>query len=63
MPTKLDPYKAIVRERLEEYPELTAVRLLAEESRPCVTRINDRCGAALRNDSRRPQGFLRVRRS
>ena len=30
VPTKLDPYKAIVRERLEEYPELTAVRLLAE---------------------------------
>ena len=29
-PTKLDPYKAIVGERLEEYPELTAVRLLAE---------------------------------
>ena len=28
--TKLDPYKAIVRERLEEYPELTVVRLLAE---------------------------------
>ena len=30
VPTKLDPYRAIVRERLEEYPELTAVRLLAE---------------------------------
>ncbi|WP_420462977.1 helix-turn-helix domain-containing protein [Candidatus Palauibacter sp.] len=30
VPTKLDPYKAIVRERLEEYPELTALRLLAE---------------------------------
>ena len=30
VPTKLDAYKAIVRERLEEYPELTAVRLLAE---------------------------------
>jgi hypothetical protein len=28
--TKLDPYKAIVRERLEEYPELTAVWLPAE---------------------------------
>lgn len=30
VPTKLDPYKAIVGERLEEYPELTTVRLLAE---------------------------------
>ena len=30
VPNKLDPYKAIVRERLEECPELTAVRLLAE---------------------------------
>jgi transposase len=28
--TKLDPYKAIIRERLREFPELTAVRLLAE---------------------------------
>ncbi|MYJ75505.1 MAG: helix-turn-helix domain-containing protein, partial [Gammaproteobacteria bacterium] len=30
VPTKLDRYKVIVRERLEEYPELEAVRLLAE---------------------------------
>ena len=30
VPTKLDAYKAIVRERLEEHPELTAVWLLAE---------------------------------
>lgn len=29
-PTKLDPYKAIIRERLETYPELSAVRLFAE---------------------------------
>ena len=30
MPTKLHAYKAIVREQLEEYPELKAVRLLAK---------------------------------
>ncbi|HKK28701.1 MAG TPA: IS21 family transposase [Gemmatimonadota bacterium] len=30
VPTKLDPYKGIIRERLDAYPELTAVRLLAE---------------------------------
>jgi transposase len=30
VPTKLDPYKAIVRTRLEAYPELSAVRLLEE---------------------------------
>ena len=30
VPTKLDPYKGILRERLDAYPELTAVRLLAE---------------------------------
>jgi transposase len=29
-PTKLDPYKALIRERLETYPELTAVRVFAE---------------------------------
>ncbi len=29
-PTKLDPYKAILNERLETYPELTAVRLFEE---------------------------------
>jgi transposase len=29
-PTQLDPYKAIVRQRLDTYPELTAVRLFAE---------------------------------
>jgi len=29
-PTKLDPYKPLIRERLETYPELTAVRLFAE---------------------------------
>ncbi len=30
VPTKLDPYRAIIRSRLAEYPELTAVRLYAE---------------------------------
>lgn len=30
VPTKLDPYKAIILERLNEFPELTAVRLLEE---------------------------------
>lgn len=30
VPTKLDPYKAIIVARLEEFPELTAVRLLQE---------------------------------
>jgi transposase len=30
VPTKLEPYKGIIRDRLEEFPELTAVRLLAE---------------------------------
>lgn len=30
VPTKLDPYKAIIQERLREFPELTAVRLLEE---------------------------------
>lgn len=34
VPRKLDPYKAIARERLEEYPELTAMRVLVEI---CVT--------------------------
>ena len=29
-PTKLDPYKGIIRERLETYPELSAVRLFQE---------------------------------
>lgn len=29
-PTKLDPFKAIIHERLEAYPRLSAVRLLAE---------------------------------
>lgn len=29
-PTKLDPYKALIRERLAEYPELTATRLFEE---------------------------------
>jgi transposase len=29
-PTKLDPYKAIITERLATYPELSAVRLFAE---------------------------------
>ena len=30
VPTKLDRYRAIIRSRLAEYPELTAVRLFAE---------------------------------
>jgi transposase len=30
VPQKLDPYKAIIRERLRDYPELTATRLLQE---------------------------------
>ena len=30
VPTKLDPYKAIIRDRLEAYPELSSVRLLEE---------------------------------
>jgi transposase len=30
VPTKLEPYRPIIQERLAEYPELTAVRLLAE---------------------------------
>ena len=29
VPHKLDPYKSIIRQRLADYPELTAVRLLA----------------------------------
>ena len=29
-PTKLDPYDALIRERLDTYPELTAVRLFDE---------------------------------
>jgi len=29
-PAKLDPYKAIIRSRLEEYPDLSSVRLLEE---------------------------------
>jgi transposase len=29
-PTKLDPYKSIIEERLTAYPELSAVRLLEE---------------------------------
>lgn len=29
-PTKLDPFKPIIGERLRAYPELSAVRLLAE---------------------------------
>ena len=33
VPTKLDPYKEIVRERLDEYSELTVVRLLEREIR------------------------------
>ena len=30
VPTKLDPYKAIIRERLDTYPELSAARLFDE---------------------------------
>jgi transposase len=30
LPRKLDPYRAYVRQRLDAFPELTAVRLLAE---------------------------------
>jgi transposase len=30
VPTKLDPYKAIIQTRLEAYPELSAVRLMEE---------------------------------
>jgi transposase len=30
VPKKLDPFKAIIQARLEEFPELTSVRLLAE---------------------------------
>lgn len=30
VPTKLDPYKPLINERLAEFPDLTAVRLLAE---------------------------------
>lgn len=30
VPHKLDPYKAIIRQRLKDYPELTAIRLLEE---------------------------------
>jgi transposase len=30
VPTKLDPYKGILSERMKEFPELTAVRLLRE---------------------------------
>lgn len=30
VPTKLDPFKAILAERLRDFPDLTAVRLLAE---------------------------------
>lgn len=30
VPWKLDPYKAIIRERLKQYPELSAVRLFEE---------------------------------
>lgn len=30
VPTKLDPYKALIRERLREFPELTALRLFEE---------------------------------
>lgn len=30
VPTKLDPYKAVIRERLREFPELTALRLFEE---------------------------------
>ena len=30
LPTKLDPYKAIIEARLAAYPELSAVRLLDE---------------------------------
>ena len=29
-PTKLEPFKALIQSRLDEYPELTAVRLFAE---------------------------------
>lgn len=40
VPAKLDPYKAVIRERLREFPELPALRLFEHPGRRLPGRLN-----------------------